>query len=107
MNVTFSLTEETLRKLREAARDFGGSRRGAISNLVEVAIKEHLQEVQSRRKQEEFRAMRGSRVVARAGSLRELASALEKNKVDPRDVLIVSSSSLRGVIRTGLRRQLG
>jgi metal-responsive CopG/Arc/MetJ family transcriptional regulator len=105
VNITFSLPEETVKKLREVAKRVGGARRGAISELVDVAIKEHLEEVESRIKQEEFRATRGNEVVARAGSLRELAATLERRKVDPREVLIVSSSPLEPSVRTGLRRQ--
>jgi len=57
-------------------------------------------------KREEFRAVRGSKTLARAGSLRELASLLEKRKIDPRQVIIVSSRPLEPVVRTGLRRSL-
>jgi hypothetical protein len=106
VNATFSLPDETVRKLREAARRAGGSRKGAISELVDVAIKEHLQEVESRIKHEEFRAMRGNEVLAKAASLKELASALERRRVDPREVLILSSSPLEPSVRTGLRRRV-
>jgi hypothetical protein len=44
-------------------------------------------------------------VLARAGSLRELASVLERRKINPREVLIVSSSPLEPSVRTGLRRR--
>jgi hypothetical protein len=103
VNVTFSLPDETVKKLREAARRTGRSK-GAISELVDAAIKEHLRDVESRIKREEFRAMRGNQILARAGSLRELASLLEKRKIDPREVLIVSSTPLESTVRMGLRR---
>jgi len=103
VNVTFSLPDETVRRLREAARRAGRSK-GAISELVDAALREHLLDVESRAKREEFRAMRGKEVLARAGSLRELASLLERRKIDPREVLIVSSTPLEPTVRTGLRR---
>ena len=106
VNVTFSLPDETVKKLREAARRAGGARKGAISELVNVAIREHLQDIESRIKHEEFRAMRGNEVVAEAVSLRELASALERRGIDPREVLILSSSPLEPSVRTGLRRRV-
>ena len=105
VNVTFSLPDETVRKLREVARQMGGQR-GAISDLVNAALKEHLQEVESRDQSQEFRALRGDRILARAGSLRELSSVLEKRGISPREVLIVSSSPLQASVKTGLRRQL-
>ena len=106
VNVTFSLPDETVKKLREAARRAGGARKGAISELVDIAVREHLKEVESRTKHEEFRAMRGNEVVAEAVSLRELASALERRGIDPREVLILSSSPLEPSVRTGLRRRV-
>ena len=106
VNVTFSLPDETVKKLRAAARRAGGARKGAISELVDIAVREHLKEVESRIKHEEFRAMRGNEVVAEAVSLKELALALERRGVDPREVLIVSSSPLEPSVRTGLRRRV-
>jgi hypothetical protein len=102
VNVTFSLPDETVKKLREAARRNGRSK-GAISELVDAAVKEHLRDIESRVKLEEFRAMRGDQTLAKADSLRELASLLERRKIDPREVLIVSSTPLEPTVRTGLR----
>ena len=106
VNVTFSLPEETVKRLREAARRTGGPKKGAISELVDAALKEHLQEVEARSVRQEFRASRGDLVVARAGSLRELASLLEKRGINPRDVLIESSIPLPASTKTGLRRHI-
>ena len=105
VNVTFSLPEETVKKLREVARRAGG-KRGAISDLVDAALKEHLQEVEAKSLSQEFRASRGDLVVARAASLRELASLLEKRGISPRDVLIESSIPLPASTKTGLRRRI-
>src|SRR5579863_2247927 len=105
VNVTFSLPDETVKKLREAARRTGRSK-GAISELVDAAVREHLRDIDSRTKREEFRAMRGNQALARAGSLRELASLIEKRKIDPREVLIVSSTPLEPTVKTGLGRSI-
>ena len=103
VNVTFSLPEETVRKLREVAKRRGA--KGAISELVDAALKEHLQEVESTEARREFRATRGDKVVAKAGSLRGLAAALEGRGINPRDVLIVSATPLPTSVKTGLRRR--
>lgn len=103
VNVTFSLPDETVKRLREAARRTR-PRKGAISALVDAAVREHLREVDSRSKREEFRALREGRVVAKAPTLRELATLLERRGIDPRAVLILSSSPLEPTVRTGLRR---
>ncbi len=105
VNVTFSLPDETVKRLRETARRTGRSK-GAISELVDAALREHLQEVEARRTHQEFRATRGGIVVARAGSLRELASLLDKRGISPRDVLIESSIPLPASTKTGLRRRI-
>lgn len=104
VNVTFSLPEETMKKLREVARRTGGPKKGAISELVDAALKAHLQEIEARSVRQEFRASRGDRVVAKAGTLRELALLLEKRGISPRDVMIESSTPLPASTKTGLRR---
>ena len=106
VNVTFSLPEETVRRLRDAARRTGKARKGSISELVDAAVNEHLRDLESKIEHEEFRAVRGDQTVARAGSLRELTAALERRKIDPRGVLIVSSRPLEPSVRTGPRRHV-
>jgi hypothetical protein len=41
--------------------------------------------------------------VARAGSLRELAAELKRIKLNPREVLVVGSTTPEPSVRTGLR----
>jgi hypothetical protein len=106
VNVTFSLPDETVKKLREAAGRTGESRKGAISALVDAAVNEHLRDLESKARREEFSALRGTQTVAKAGSLRELAAILESRKIDPRGVLIVSSYPLEPSVRTGPRRRV-
>ena len=103
VNVTFSLPEDTVKRLRKVALRRGKGHRGAISELVNVAIQEHLAEVESRDVKEEFRAAREGRVLARASSLRELAAELRRLRLDPRDVKIESSTPLEPTVRTGIR----
>jgi glutamyl-tRNA reductase len=106
VNVTFSLPEETVDRLRKAAKEVAGGRKGAISSIVEAAIMEHLREIEARKSDESFRAVRGGKEVARAPTLRELGSKLRTLKVDPRDVLVLSSTALEPTVKTGLRRQV-
>jgi len=106
VNVTFSLPKETVKRLREVAKRIGGGRKGAISELVDAAVNEHLRDLESKVEHEEFRALRGDHTVARAGSLRELTAVLEKREIDPRRVLIVSSRPLEPSVRTGPRRHV-
>jgi Arc/MetJ-type ribon-helix-helix transcriptional regulator len=101
VNVTFSLPDETVEKLRRLAKARG--RRGGISELVNAAVTEHLRELESVGRREEFFALHGQREVARAGSLRELARLLEGGRIDPRDVEIRSVVPAKPVVRTGLR----
>ena len=103
VNVTFSLPEDTVRRLRKAAVVNGRRRKGAISELVNAAIKEHLASVEARADRQEYRAIKEGQTVARAPTLRELAGELERLSLDPRDVMIESSTLLPTVVRTGLR----
>ena len=103
VNVTFSLPEDTVKRLRRAAVVNGRRRKGAISELVDAAIQEHLALVEARTSEEGFRALKGGAVVARAPTLRRLAAELEGLDLDPRDVIIESSAPPPRTVRTGLR----
>jgi len=50
-----------------------------------------------------FRATKAGRLIAEAESLDKLVAELEKAKVDPRSVRILSSKKLAPIVRTGLR----
>ncbi|MDW8360451.1 MAG: hypothetical protein RMK31_07730 [Candidatus Caldarchaeum sp.] len=103
VNVTFSLSEETVRRVKRFVRERLGSRRGAISGLVEEAVNEYLDRVESQASEQLFRAYLDGRVVAESDSLELLARRLREEGVDPRSVMIISSSVLRPVVRAGLR----
>jgi hypothetical protein len=102
VNVTFSLPEDTVKRLRKAAAVAGKGRKGAISELVDAAINEHLGEVESPPAQQ-FLATRDGKVIVNAPTLRELADELKRRKLDPRDFVIESSVPLEPLVRTGLR----
>jgi len=102
-NLTISLSDETIRRLRRAVRDRYGGRKGALSGLIEESIREKLEAFNAPPQSQVFRAMKGDRVIAEAETLDGLAVELEKVKVDPRSVRIISSKRLAPIVRTGLR----
>ena len=103
VNVTFSLSEDTVKRLRQASQAAAGGRKGAISEFVEAAVLEHLSAVETGVEGEVFRAAKDGRVLASAPSLRALSQALKRLKLDPREVQIVSSAPIEPLARTGLR----
>lgn len=100
-NVTFSLPDRTVKRLRSRAAK-SGKRKGAISEMVDTAITSYLDRTESAQ-HETFTARRGAEAVATAGSLEELAAALRAKKVDWRSVEIVSSEPIEPVVHLGLR----
>ncbi len=103
VNLTISLSEETVRKLRRTIRNRYGSRRGALSGLVEEAVLEALGRFETPAPRETFRAVKDDKVLAEADDLDHLASKLRKLNVDARSVRILSSSYLPAVARAGFR----
>jgi hypothetical protein len=103
VNLTISLSAETVRRLRQTIRDRYGLRRGALSGLVEEAILEALGRLESTSPKERFRALRDDRVLAEADDLDQLALKLRKMNVDARSVRILSSSYLPATARAGFR----
>ncbi|MDG7007265.1 MAG: hypothetical protein JRN06_03340 [Nitrososphaerota archaeon] len=101
-NVTFSLPEGTIRRLRKRADESGG-KKGAISEMVDEALTYYLDNAEASSRGETFTATKGGVVVAQAGSLRELAALLKANQVDFRSVVILSGSPLEPVGHLGLR----
>jgi hypothetical protein len=103
VNLTISMSAETVSKLRRAIRERYGSRRGALSGLVEEAVLRTLERFDTATPMERFRALKGDIVVAEGDSLEQLAATLKDAKVDPRSVRIVSSGHLAPVARAGFR----
>jgi plasmid stability protein len=105
-NVTFSLPEETVERLRRRAAA-SGKGKGAISELVREALTRYLDSLEASVKGQTFTAFKGDEIVAKADSLKKLAGALEGRGVDPRSVRIISSEPLSPVGRMGLRARSG
>lgn len=103
VNVTVSLSEETVRRLRQVVKDVYGSRKGTLSTLVEGAIKEALDEESNGGIAPGYRAIRSGKVIAEASGLGELAKRLRREGVDPRGLRIESTTPLNPVVRTGPR----
>lgn len=101
VNVTFSLPPETVERLRRFAKLFG--KRGTISEIVNAAISNRLEELEDRSSKIEFWASRDGKEVARSESLKGLAPKLKSLGIDPRDVEICSSVPIKPLVRTGLR----
>lgn len=103
VNLTISLSDETVRKLRRTVRDRYGNKKGAISGLIEESLRERLEMLDTPQPSQTFKASKNNQVVAEAENLENLANRLEELKVDPRTVRIVSSRKLAPTVRTGLR----
>jgi len=71
--------------------------------LIEESVREKLEAFETPLQSQMFRAMKGGRLIAEADNLDNLAVELEKAKVDPRSVRILSSKKLAPIVRTGLR----
>lgn len=103
VNLTVSLSEEVVQRLRKVVSDQYGNRKGAISGLIEESLREKLDNVNSPRPIQTFKALRRKRAIAEAEDLESLAKNLNRLKVDPRSVRIVSSRKLSPVVRLGPR----
>jgi predicted Holliday junction resolvase-like endonuclease len=103
VNLTISLPEETVRRLRRTVKERYGGRKGAISGLIKEALEERMGSSENASPPATFTAYDGERRVAEGGSLDQLASMLRQRNVNPRDVRIVSTTPLRQVIKAGLR----
>ncbi len=103
VNLTISLSEETVKKLRRTIKERYASRRGALSGLVEEAVLEALGRFGAPSSKEMFRAVKKDKVLAEADGLDELASMLKRLNVDARSVRILSSSYLSPMARAGFR----
>lgn len=103
--ITLKIDDELERRLRERAAS-GGAKRGAISQTVEQALKLLLGAEERAKKGTQgrtFIALSNGRRVAEAGSLKELATQLEKARVSPRDVLVESVPAPAEPRRLGMR----
>lgn len=104
VNLTISLSEETVQKLRKTVRERYGNRKGAISGMIEESLKQKLDSFELPQSSQTFKAVKSNRVVAEAENLDTLAKRLREINVDPRSVRILSSRKLAPIARTGPRR---
>ena len=102
VNVTISMSDDTVKRLRRVVKDVYGSRKGALSSLVEGAVREALAR-QTAREKASFRAIRDGKVLATSDDLEDLASALRREGIDWRGVRIESSTPLNPTVRVGAR----
>ena len=102
VNITVSISEDTVKRLRKVIREVYGSRKGTLSSLVEGAIREALDR-ETGDEGVRYKAFRSGQVVAEGGSLDELAAALKKGGIEVRGLRIESSLPLRPAVRTGPR----
>jgi len=103
VNLTISLSEETVRRLRRTVHDRYGDKKGAISGLIEESLREKLASFDSPRLSQTFKAIKNDSTIAEAEDLDSLAKKLEQLKVDPRSIRIISSRKLAPIVRMGPR----
>ena len=102
-HMTIAMSEETSNRLRKVVKEMYGSRKGALSNLIEEAVKEFLDRFDRPKAFESFKALKDDKVVAEAGGLEELASKLKNLGIEPRNLKIISSKRLSPIARAGFR----
>lgn len=103
VNLTISLSDETVRRLRKTVHDRYGGKKGALSGLIEESVRDRLEAFDTVKPSQTFKAMKDNRIVAQAENLDGLARRLAQNKIDPRSVIIISSRELSPVVRIGPR----
>jgi len=103
--LTISLDDEVEKELREVATRLYGSRKGALSNVIESALKNYFTLLEKAGSSGEalFKALQGDTVVAEANTLDELAEILKKKGVEPRGLRIVSSKPIASSAHAGYR----
>ncbi len=99
--ITISLSDEVEKKLREVAKTKFGNSKGAISKVIESALKSYFSQLEG--EEIVFRAYKDKKLVAEAKSLEDLAKILREKGVDARDVEIVSTKQLKPIVRRGWR----
>lgn len=100
--LTIVLSDEIEEKLRDVVSKLYGSSKGALSKVVEDALRNYLFSLESGQKRT-FRAYKRDRLVGEAESLDELAALLKEKKIDVRGLKIVSSEKIKTAARSGYR----
>lgn len=102
VNITISLPEQTVRRLRRTVREPYGGRKGALSGFIKEAIDGPFESLQAEPPRT-YRATDKERMIAEGSSLEELASKLKELGIDPRSVRIISSTKIGSLARAGFR----
>jgi len=99
------LDDEVEEKLREVATHLYGSRKSALSNVIESALKNFftLLDKAGSSGGVSFKAVKGDTVVAEADTLDGLAAILKEKGVEPRGLRIVSSKPISSPAHAGYR----
>ena len=103
VNLTVSLPEDTVQRLRRVVKVRYKSERGALSGVIDDALRDLLDRMEASEPPQLFRALQDDRIIAQADTLATLAAELKRIRRDPRAVRILSSRPLRPVARAGLR----
>ena len=104
--VTVSMSDATAKELRRVVKDAYGNKKGALSSLVEGAVREALAR-QATREKASFRAVRDGKVLATSDDLQGLADILRQKGLDPRGMRIVSTIPPSPMARMGGRSRAG
>lgn len=98
--LTIVLSDDVEEELRKVVRKMYGAEKGNLSKFVEDAIRNYIHSL--KKGEIVYRAYKGDRLVAEAGSLEELAKLLREKGVEIRGLRIIRSD-LKKVARAGYR----
>jgi len=101
--ITISLNDEVERLLRKLAKELYGNKKGALSKVIETAIKDMAAKKQYTEKQTTYRAYKNNKLVVEASTLDELAKKLDQKGVDPREVRILAGEEVKPRAKIGYR----
>lgn len=99
--ITVVISDELEKEIRKIISREGRQRKGALSQLVETALRTYLETLKTR--QTTFKAIKDGKVVAQAENLEQLAAQLKKAAIDPRQVRIIATPQPKTRKRIGLR----
>jgi len=99
--ITVVISDELEEEIRRIISRGGKARKGALSELVENALRMYIEAL--KRRSITFKAIKEGRVIAEADSLDELAAKLREAGLDPRGVRIISHPPPKLRRRMGLR----
>lgn len=99
--ITVVISDELEKEVRKIISREGRQRKGALSQLVENALRTYLETLKTR--QTTFKAIKDGKVVAQAENLEQLAAKLKKSGINPRQVRIIATPQPKTRKKMGLR----